>query len=58
LDNWRIEQTQGEGLILKLATSDGFEVAFALNKKLAGSLGLALIATSRSAEGARSVSIH
>jgi hypothetical protein len=46
LEKWRLErQTSGEGLILMLGTSDGFEVAFALNHQHAGSLGAALLET-------------
>ena len=51
LGSWRLEQAQGDpSLILKLSTRDGFEVAFALNGKDADSLGLALVATSRTTE--------
>jgi hypothetical protein len=46
LGDWRLEQTEGNGgLILKLATRDGFEVAFALPDEDAGSLGTALLTT-------------
>ena len=42
---WRLERAEGDnGLILKLATRDGFEVAFALPDEDAGSLGTALLA--------------
>jgi hypothetical protein len=59
LDNWRLEQPQGQaGLILKLTTPDGFEVAFALNNNLAGSLGRALVTTSSSVDATRAVPIH
>ncbi len=59
LGQWCLEQTEGDiGLILKLSTPDGFEVAFALNSKLAGSLGMALVATSRTIGAARPVSSH
>jgi len=45
LGTWQIEQAEGEPwLILKLGTSDGFEVAFALKGEDAGSLGAALLA--------------
>jgi hypothetical protein len=45
LGTWRIEQaTAGAGLIVKLCTPDGFEVAFALNDNDANSLGAALTA--------------
>jgi hypothetical protein len=45
LGTWRIEQAAaGAGLILKLCTPDGFEVAFALNDDDANSLGPALTA--------------
>lgn len=48
LGNWQLErQTSGDGLILKLGTQDGFEVAFALNGEHAGSLGAALLQTPR-----------
>jgi hypothetical protein len=58
LGQWRLEQTEGDiGVILKLSTRDGFEVAFALNDKLASSLGTALVATSRTI-GDRPVSLH
>jgi hypothetical protein len=51
LGTWRLEQAQGNAsLILKLSTRDGFEVAFALNGKDAGSLGMALVTTSRTTE--------
>ena len=43
LHKWRIERSEAGGLILKLATGDGFEVAFALNGKTAGTLGVALL---------------
>ena len=43
---WRLEQAEGnQGLILKLGTSDGFEVAFAVPDEDAGSLGNALLST-------------
>jgi hypothetical protein len=46
LGAWRLEQLEGDsGLLLKLGTPDGFEVAFVLNDTLAGSLGSALLAT-------------
>ncbi len=45
LATWRIEQAEANaGLILRLGTHDGFEVAFALNDHDAGSLGTALVA--------------
>ena len=45
LGTWRIEQAECDaGLILKLGTRDGFEVAFALHSQDAGSLGAALLA--------------
>jgi hypothetical protein len=48
LGNWQLEQqASGDGLILKLGTQDGFEVAFALNAEHAGSLGAALLQTPR-----------
>jgi hypothetical protein len=44
LGGWRLEQADGgNGLILKLGTRDGFEVAFAVAGEDAGSLGLALL---------------
>jgi hypothetical protein len=44
LGKWQLEQQEVEdGLILKLGTQDGFEVAFALNGEHAGSLGAALL---------------
>jgi hypothetical protein len=44
LGKWRLEQAQGDtALILNLGTPDGFEVAFALDSHIAGSLGTALI---------------
>jgi hypothetical protein len=59
LGQWRLEQTEDDiGLILKLSTPDGFEVAFALNGKLAGSLGRALVATSRTIGADRPASLH
>jgi len=46
LSAWRVEQLEGsDGLLLKLGTPDGFEVAFVLNAEHAGSLGVALLAT-------------
>jgi hypothetical protein len=43
---WRLEQAEGDhGLILKLGTQDGFEVAFAVPGEDAGSLGTALLST-------------
>lgn len=46
LGKWQLEQQEiVGGLILKLETKDGFEVAFALNKGHAGSLGTALLNT-------------
>jgi hypothetical protein len=45
LGAWRLEQLEGDtGLLLKLGTTDGFEVAFVLNDEHAGSLGTALLA--------------
>jgi hypothetical protein len=44
LGKWQLEQPAiDDGLILKLGTTDGFEVAFALNPEHAGSLGAALL---------------
>jgi hypothetical protein len=41
-----LEQAKGDnGLILKLGTRDGFEVAFAVPEEEAGSLGTALLTT-------------
>jgi hypothetical protein len=46
LAKWQLEQQEIEdGLILKLGTKDGFEVAFALDGQHAGSLGAALLET-------------
>jgi hypothetical protein len=43
LGRWQLERsTVDDGLILKLGTTDGFEVAFALYDEHAGSLGAAL----------------
>jgi hypothetical protein len=48
LAKWQLEQQEIEdGLILKLGTKDGFEVAFALDGEHAGSLGAALLETPR-----------
>jgi hypothetical protein len=45
LGRWTLEQAESDaGLILKLGTRDGFEVAFALNGRDADSLGAALLA--------------
>lgn len=44
LGTWRIEQAANAGLILRLATPDGFEVAFALTHPEADQLGAALSA--------------
>jgi hypothetical protein len=45
LGRWALEQAESDaGLILKLGTRNGFEVAFALNGEDAGSLGTALLA--------------
>ena len=42
---WQIEQAEANaGLILRLGTRDGFEVAFSLNNRDADSLGAALVA--------------
>jgi hypothetical protein len=44
LGAWRLEQSEGDnGLILKLGTHDGFEVAFAVPDDDACSLGTALL---------------
>jgi hypothetical protein len=44
LGKWQLEQQEiDDGLILKLGTNDGFEVAFALSGEHAGSLGAALL---------------
>jgi hypothetical protein len=44
LGAWRLEQSEGDnGLILKLGTHDGFEVAFAVPDQEACSLGVALL---------------
>jgi len=45
LGTWQIEQAEADaGLILRLGTRDGFEVAFALNDRDADALGAALVA--------------
>jgi hypothetical protein len=47
LSDWRLEQAEGDnGLILKLGTRDGFEVAFTIRDADADTLGTALLATS------------
>ena len=47
LGDWRLEQAEGDtGLILKLGTRDGFEVAFAVPEADADSLGTALLTIS------------
>jgi hypothetical protein len=44
LAKWQLERQAAEdGLILKLGTQDGFEVAFALSNEHAGALGGALL---------------
>ncbi len=44
LGTWRIEQAEADaGLILRLGTRDGFEVAFTLNARDADFLGVALL---------------
>jgi hypothetical protein len=44
LGSWNLEQPErGGGLILKLKTNDGYEVAFLLDEGMAGSLGHALL---------------
>jgi hypothetical protein len=44
LGSWYLEQPErGGGLILKLKTNDGYEVAFLLDEGVAGSLGHALL---------------
>jgi hypothetical protein len=49
MGNWRLEQPGVAGeLILRLGTTDGFEVAFVLNDEHARSLGVALSETARS----------
>jgi hypothetical protein len=59
LASWQIERARDNtSLILKLTTPDGFEVAFALTGKEAGSLGVALITTSRLAEESPSPRLH
>jgi hypothetical protein len=45
LGTWQLEQLDGEdGVLLKLGTTDGFEVAFMLNDAHTGTLGAALLA--------------
>ena len=47
LNDWRLEQAEGDtGLILKLGTRDGFEVAFTVPDADADSPGTALLTTS------------
>ncbi len=51
LAKWQLEQqAHDDGVILKLGTQDGFEVAFALNHDHIGSLGAALLETPRETE--------
>ncbi len=46
LGGWRLEQSEGDnGIILKLGTHDGFEVAFAIPGQDADALGTALLTT-------------
>jgi hypothetical protein len=53
LGKWQLEQQAlDDGLILKLGTADGFEVAFALNEEHADALGAALLETPREVEPA------
>jgi hypothetical protein len=48
LGGWRLEkQATDDGVILKLATTDGFEVAFAMDGERAGCLGAALMEAPR-----------
>jgi hypothetical protein len=48
LGNWQLEQPgAADGLILKLGTTDGFEVAFVVNDEHAHSLGTALVESAR-----------
>jgi hypothetical protein len=48
LGRWQLEQQAMEdGLILRLGTTDGFEVSFAIDNNHAGSLGAALLETPR-----------
>jgi hypothetical protein len=59
LARWWIEQAVGmDGLVLKLATPDGFEVTFAFDGGTAEALGTALVGTSRMSETAPKVSFH
>lgn len=58
LGQWRLERTDGEiSLLLKLATPDGFEVAFALDGQVARGLGAALV-TGASTASAASITRH
>ncbi|HVC62876.1 MAG TPA: hypothetical protein VND19_21245 [Acetobacteraceae bacterium] len=51
LGKWQLEQAEGDaGLILKLGTRDGFEIAFALNGEHACALGAALLTAPDTAE--------
>jgi hypothetical protein len=44
LETWRLEQQAGsDGMILRLGTSDGFEVAFAIDSRHIDHLGAALL---------------
>ena len=44
LETWRLEQpAHDDGVILKLGTADGFEVAFAMDSRHAAHLGSALL---------------
>jgi hypothetical protein len=46
LGPWQLERAAGDhGLILKLGTPDGFEVAFSMREQDAGPLGAALLGT-------------
>jgi hypothetical protein len=59
LGQWRIEQAVGtDGLVLKLATPDGFGVTFAFDGSAAEALGTALVATSKMSEMLPKVSFH
>jgi hypothetical protein len=59
LGRWRVEQTAGDnGLVLKLATPDGLQLAFALNDKAAELLGTALVTTATCPEDSPVSHLH
>jgi hypothetical protein len=59
LARWRIEEAVGtNGLVLKLATPDGFEVAFSIDGNAAEILGKALVATAGVIEPVPKAALH